>query len=360
MPEARFNKLESLKGWSWNAHESSWNEGYDQLSEFIKVHGHGSPAGSYITNDGYKLGAWVSKQRDKKNPPTQSQVQRLNELPSWTWDPQSDKWEEGYSNLLKYLKEHGDCLVTEPYKTPAGYPLGGWVKYQRKKKNELSIDRLSRINLIKGWSWDPNSDKWEATFLKLVEYQKQFGNCLVPKEYRTSDGTNLGGWVSVLRVERNKLPQEKKARLEQIDGWVWDTNEYLWRQGFNRLKEFMDQEGCAPNVDYICPDGLNLGNWVKYQRTTKKLLSQSRIDELESLKFWSWDPKSDRWNEVFNQLKKYADENGTSKLPRNYKSEDGTNLTSWATHQKRRRELLSAENRAKLESLAGWMWSRDG
>ena len=55
---------------------------------------------------------------------------RLQDVSGWTWDPYADRWEEGFSQLQRYLERHGDARVPQSY-TVDDYKLGHWVNKQR-------------------------------------------------------------------------------------------------------------------------------------------------------------------------------------------------------------------------------------
>ena len=73
------------------------------------------------TVDGDLLGTWISAQRSRHRKGTlePDRIQRLQELPGWTWDVRADKWDEGFSRLQEYVKQHGDARV------PSGYSVDG-------------------------------------------------------------------------------------------------------------------------------------------------------------------------------------------------------------------------------------------
>lgn len=84
----RVERLESLKGWGWNLLESAWEEGFEQLERHVKEHGTARVPASHVTDDGYKLGGWISHQRKayKKGALSLERQQRLESLKGWTWD----------------------------------------------------------------------------------------------------------------------------------------------------------------------------------------------------------------------------------------------------------------------------------
>ena len=44
-------------------------------------------------------------------------------------------------------------LVPRSFKTPDEYKLGSWVSNQRTQKNNMSKERIKRLEDLKGWVW---------------------------------------------------------------------------------------------------------------------------------------------------------------------------------------------------------------
>jgi len=78
---------------------------------------------------------------------------RLQELPGWTWDPNAERWEKGFRQLLAYVERHGDARVPKSY-TVDGYNLGYWVGNQRSfySRGTLDPDRQHRLQDLPGWT----------------------------------------------------------------------------------------------------------------------------------------------------------------------------------------------------------------
>lgn len=216
-PERKI-RLEAFAGWSWDLLSDRWEEGFRYLKEYAEREGHARVSGNYKMPDGYRVGGWVSKQRASKDSILPECKERLEALPGWSWNPVSDRWEEGF----RYLKEFSDCEghanPTQRHKAVDGYPVGQWVSTQRKIKDGMSPECKKRLEALPGWSWDAVVDQWKENFRKLQEYKAKFGSVDVPQK----PVTVLGTWVHVQRRTRNRgqLSDEKIQQLNEI-GFEW-------------------------------------------------------------------------------------------------------------------------------------------
>ena len=177
-----------------------WDEWYGLLQRFYKREGHCLVAQKHQENDS-KLGNWVNTQRASKNRLSPERIKRLSDI-NFIWDAIDDQWERGYAALHDFQRQNGNCLVNDSLKIN-GFNLGKWVGKQRAKKNQLSSDRVKRLNVL-GFSWNPIDEQWEQSFASLLQFHKREGHCLVSQREDES-GYKLGVWVAKQRSKKNRL-----------------------------------------------------------------------------------------------------------------------------------------------------------
>lgn len=328
----------------------SWMFWYGLLERFAKEQGHCRVSQRYITDDGYRLGAWASNQRQYRHSLSIERRTRLEQL-GFSWDVNQEAWEEGYGSLKVYRSREGHCRVPRNH-FEGEFPLGLWVNNQRARADYITADRRSRLDQI-GFSWNVLSDQWETAFTYLKRFREREGHCRVPYSH-IEEGFHLGNWVSNQRKEASKIAGSLRNRLNEI-GFVWNPNLESWEVGIAHLKTFKEREGhCVVPVSHR-EDAYLLGQWVSDQRKRKEELSVERQEALEGLGF-VWNTFSDGWEKGFDFLKKYYERERHCLVPQDHR-ENGYRLGVWVSSQRENRNKLSAERQDRLSRL-GFVWNR--
>jgi len=322
---------------------------------------------SYESDEGVKLGSWVSESRKaySKGKLSEERAKRLEEL-GFVWDTKGIAWEANFGLLAQYLSEKGDCLVPSSYKTVEGTKLGLWVSNLRRaySKGQLSEERARRLEEL-GFMREPRDAAWEANFGLLVQYHSEKGDCLVPISYETAEGVKLGTWVYNQRqtFSKGQLNKERAKRLEEL-GFVWDPRDAAWEANFDLLVQYHSEKGdfLVP-ADYESTGGVKLGGWVGNQRRAylKGQLSEERTKQLEEHGF-VWDNIVDAaWEANLGLLARYRSEKGDCFVPRSYETVEGAKLGRWIHTQRQvySKGQLSEERAKRLEEL-GFVWDPMG
>ena len=362
LPTDRKQRLDAL-GFVWDPLVEKWEEGFRELSRYHHEYGNCNVIRSHISDSGFKLGTWVSNQRQflKRDQLSMERKRRLEEL-GLRWDPYDEAWKAAFSELTAYHQEYGNCTPPKSFTTDSGFNLGSWISTQRSayKNNKLSRDKKERLEAL-GFTWDPSAELWEEAFSELTAYHKENENRTPPTSFTTDSGFKLGSWVSNQRIafKKNALSQDKKERLEAL-GFTWDPSAELWEEAFSELTAYHQEYGnCTPPKSFTTDSGFKLGSWVSNQRIAfkKNALSQDKRERLEALGF-IWDPFAEQWEEAFSELSTFYKRNGHCSVPQTHITENGFALGKWANKQRQKfkNNKLSQEKTERLEAL-GFVWS---
>lgn len=144
----------------------SFNKGLEEFKAYVEKHGDNLVPSAYQTQDGYRLGRWVSRQRDrkKKGELPKEQEKALDEA-GMEWESTESvrarrHWEEMYREALRYAKTHGSIrAVPNDYETDNGHKLGCWIARQRRIRkgtiqHSITLDEnmISMLDEI-GMNW---------------------------------------------------------------------------------------------------------------------------------------------------------------------------------------------------------------
>ena len=122
--------LEAMPGWAWDPYESAWQEAYTELRALGRI----PPS--------RRLGEWANKQRRSRSTISADQVEKLEALPGWTWDPREAMWQEKYAEL--------SALGSMPAVSSRLYE---WARYQLTHRATLSVEHIEQLQALAFWRW---------------------------------------------------------------------------------------------------------------------------------------------------------------------------------------------------------------
>jgi helicase domain protein len=349
-------------GMFWETiYDVKWETGFENARKYyLKNHSLDVPA-AYVTEDGFKLGNWISDQREKfrSNKMKQDRIDRLNGI-QMIWQKE-DPWEVRFALAEEYYKEHKDLNMLAVYNVN-GICLTKWVNEQKQayrgnRKISLTDEQIRRLESI-GIDWR-NSDEiaWEKRYNAVKNYFNEHGNIDIPKDIVLSDGKKIGNWLFIQRrkYRENSLTSEQIRLLNEV-GMVWELAD-SWEIGFAHAKQYYSEnKNLKISANYICPDGYNLGSWIVNQRAIfNKPTKYSRISEEQKTRLESigmvWNAFDIKFNSALEDCKAFYSEYGHLCIPSDMIGEkSGVRLKNWVADQRRklRQGKIPAEKAAEL------------
>ncbi|MBM4232107.1 MAG: hypothetical protein FJ184_15510, partial [Gammaproteobacteria bacterium] len=212
---------------------------------------------------------------------------------------------------------------------------------------------------------------WDEWFGLLLRWRAESG-LGVPSVETEVQEMKIGVWVATQRAmyKRGVLSDVRKYRLERLEGWFWDYEQWLWERGIDAAREFskLNSHLSVPR-GYTHPNGVRLDHWIRSvkQRYTKGLLTTSEIERVESINGWHWKKFDEVWWATISRIKAAIMSGANIRDLERDRRRQG--YAGWIILQKSRkaamsgsiqtkRRPLSSEQIEALESLPGWSWDR--
>lgn len=319
----RIDALDRI-GMVWDVPDYLWEQNYHAAMKYHREHGNLDVPSSYVSPDGIRLGAWITKIRaarqQQENEKRKARVQKKAE----------EKPEKGY---------RGAVLTDE------------------------QIARLDELGMI----WENRKKlSWEKSYAAACRYREEHGDLKIPATYETEEGIKLGRWLRYQRDAcQTSMSEERKRKLEAI-GIVWKTED-SWERRFRLAEQYYNEHGnldMAP--DYVV-EGIWLGRWLSEQISClnnrksgkkEKTLTEEQIAKLATLGIRHGAGRRDRsWNDQYEEVRTFYQENGHLSIPKRYVGKSGRNIGIWLQRQRtnRKQGRLRDEQVALLDAI-GMKW----
>ena len=222
--EERIKALDEI-GMIWSVPDVIWERNYLAALEFFMENGHLDPPNDYVSKNGVRVGAWITRIRGLRSTGskyfnlTEEQIKKLDDI-GMMWTGKYERmWMAGYREAKKYFEKYGDLNVSTSYITADGFKLGDWIENQREAKKKIKPERKELLDGI-GMLWE-KEDPWEAKFKLAEDYFRSNGDLRVPSKY-VVEGVWLNKWLNEQKQRYlgkragKKLSKEQIKRLEAI------------------------------------------------------------------------------------------------------------------------------------------------
>jgi len=188
----------------------------------------------------HALAKWLGRQQREKLSP--AQIERLESLPTFTWDTRNRAFLARYADLVAFLAESGGVMPSQTSADSNEKALGRWVSQLRRAKTAASAPtgrtgartmildafRASRLEALPTWSWDPTTDAHLARAHEIAAWRAKTGR-LWPRQCSGTDDASSAERklaVSINNVRRanrkGSLPPAAIAAYEAVSGgWKW-------------------------------------------------------------------------------------------------------------------------------------------
>ncbi len=328
----------------------------------------------YVTDDGVRLGNWLTNLRSVRNGKdsrktelTDEQIQKLDEL-DFAWEGKHHSaWEKSYLAACAYKKANGNLDIPVAYVTEDGCRLGRWIRRQKEKFEILSESRKKKLLALD--LEIKTVVPWDEKFALVERYYREHGNVNLPANY-VVEGVWLARWLSEQVARMNgkskggkTLTEDQIKRLNSMGIFPnVSRQDIAWEEQYLEAKAFFDVNGNL-NVSkrYTSASGKNLGVWVQRQRTAYKngKLLAEQIEKLDTIGMvWEFE---DPWAIGYEHTEKYFQQYGDLRVPSGFVCDDGYRLGTWISNQRSAyngsaRKGLSVEQIERLERI-GMIWS---
>ncbi|WP_420880259.1 helicase associated domain-containing protein [Rhodococcus sp. (in: high G+C Gram-positive bacteria)] len=142
-----------------------WAATIERLTRYRDEYGHLDVPHRWECEDGFRLGAWVSRRRtDRRRETPTLTPERIAQLDAigFDWGTtnrgtfEQQRWANAVARLANYVAEHGHARVPHRFTCPDGFRLGLWVFTRRADRRHgrqfLTPERITELDNL-GFDW---------------------------------------------------------------------------------------------------------------------------------------------------------------------------------------------------------------
>ncbi len=214
-------------GMRWESKKNlAFEKGYAYAKAYSIEHGAADAPYAYVTPDGYKLGVFLRKCREKyvNGKLSETEQNRLDAIGMvWNKSRRND-WNDCFEMARAYFKEHGNLDIPPDYVVD-GVWLNKWLNEQRqimignREGKHLTEEQIEKLRSIGFTQTLKRENRWDRKYAELKEYYDEHGDCRLPTRYTDSQGENLYVWLDNQKkfAKQGKMSAERKRLLDAIN-----------------------------------------------------------------------------------------------------------------------------------------------
>ncbi len=180
----------------------------DGVIEYFKMRGHGKKCGRQIA-----AGEYFDKEVYAKEINLDKWYDVIDEK---VWQ-MVDGFEYMYDKVRVWIDENGkipEQIINDKYQQY----LGSWCSRKRRKKNKLNTEEYEKLELLDGWSWSVQDDRFNKTYNELLKWIRI--NKRLPSHHSKEElEARLGRWYNTRKQDYDKMSSIRIKKLKNIPGW---------------------------------------------------------------------------------------------------------------------------------------------
>lgn len=348
--------------YNYSYSENKWKENYKRAQVYYKKYESLYVPVSYVCEDGFKLGNWLSKQRTyyRKGILCQWKINLLDEI-NMIWDVASFSKSTSIPELIVFY--YINCKYPDAVKLKRSDFLGEEI--------DVFIPSMKLGIEYDGVYWHKSADSIKKderknliclnNQIKLIRIREKglpkLNNCYKTYFVKPNDKIELEETIEkiLLELTEENLKCDIDYDYKKILNLRKNYIDYHWNYVYSILEQKSKINGTLKiKKKEIDKSGINLYTWLNGQRQEFKngLMTESHKRKLEKLGI-SLMPNEEKWYKGYKALIWYKNNYSDTNVKIDYVSPAGFNLGKWVAHQREnyRNEKLNEIYKNKLLSL---------
>jgi superfamily II DNA or RNA helicase len=271
--------------------EKKWMKNYEDWKEFHRNHSRDPK----INESSLYNWVQINRKNKRNNKINNEHLNILNNDPEWKWGNMMtrERQNRSFDEFVELMKKYDD--QTDKIKKQ----LDSWKRNILHRKNQLSKEKIDKINNIPEWKWPEK--KTYKTFDEMIYLLKNTSlieekDLEYIKQWKKSQKVRYRKYIGDKSVDNRNgsvMTNEEIKKLEEIPGWYWndkltfDVN----LEKFKNINDMDDKNEIKKIKEWARNQRKKYRNQIKPENEKKNNigeLSQDKIDKLNEIEDWKW------------------------------------------------------------------------